>query len=126
MDIKGVLKAVLPLDVRATKGPEKTIKTDSTTDRDANGQMFQGEQQQQPEHGPMSEEQLKKAMDHLKGLAVVKDNHLKVELIQVEGKNFVLIKELNGKVVRRIPESELWSLQVVKDSEKGQLLRKTA
>ena len=125
MDIKGVLKAVLPLDVRATKGPEKTIKTDSATDRDANGQMFQGEQQQ-PEHGPMSEEQLKKAMNHLKSLAIVKDNHLKVELVQVEGKNFVLIKELSGKVVRRIPESELWSLQVVKDSEKGQLLRKTA
>lgn len=126
MDIKGVLKAVLPIDVRAKSNVEKTIKTDNTADRDANGQMAQDGQQKEKEHPPMSEEQLKKALEHLKNLAVVKDNNLTVQLTQKDGKNFVLIKEPTGKVVRNIPESELWTLQVVKDTEKGQLLRKTA
>lgn len=125
MDIKGVLKAVLPLDIRSKKSVEKTIQTGSTTDRDANGQMFQ-EQQQEKEHPPMTEEQLQKALEHLKTLSVVKDHNLTIQLVQVEGKNFVHIQEPSGKIVRRIPEQELWSLQVVKDTEKGQLLRKTA
>jgi uncharacterized FlaG/YvyC family protein len=125
MDIKGVLKAILPIDVRAKENVQKAIKSESTTDRDANGQTASGDQGQE-QHGPMSEEQLKKALEHLKGLAVVKDNNLTVQLTEAEGKKFVLIKEPNGKVVRRIPESELWSLQIVKDTEKGQLLRKTA
>lgn len=125
MDIKGVLKAVLPIDIRA-KSAEKTIKMDSTTDRDANGQMFQGGQQQEKEHPPMTEEQLKKALEHLKAHSVVKEQNLTVVLAKIEEKNFVIIKDLSGKIVRKIPESELWSLQVVKDSEKGQLLRKTA
>lgn len=125
MDIKGALKTILPIENRIKSVGEKLIKTDSATDRDANGQMFQGENQEQ-QHPPMSDEQLKKAMEHLKNLAVVKENSLSVELIEQDGKKFVLLKEFAGKVIRRIPESELWSLQVVKDTEKGQLLRKTA
>lgn len=76
---------------------------------------------------PMSDEQLKKAMEHLKSLPVVKDHQLLLELFTNEGgKRFVLLKEPNGKLIRRIPEDELWTLQVVKETEKGQLLRKTA
>lgn len=123
MDIKSALNAVLPLSLRPRDKVERTIKSDSTTDRDANGQMPSGGEQQQ---GPMSDEQLQKALEHLRSLPVVKDHSLSVELIEQEGRKFVLIKEPNGKVVRRIHESELWSLQVVKSSEKGQLLRKTA
>lgn len=126
MDIKNVLKTVLPMGVNPKTKVEKAIKTDSTTDRDANGQAAYGQNQGEKEKPPMTEEQLKKAIEHLKGLAVVKENNLSVFLTEHEGKKFVLIKEPDGKVVRRIPEAELWTLQVVKDSEKGQLLRKTA
>lgn len=125
MDIKNVLNAILPIGVNPKSKVEKTIKTDSTTDRDANGQMGY-DQQGEKEKPPMTDEQLKKAMDHLKNLAVVKDHNLSVVLTELEGKKFVLIKEPSGKVVRRIAEAELWTLQVVKDTEKGQLLRKTA
>ncbi|GIL16777.1 MAG: hypothetical protein BroJett040_05280 [Oligoflexia bacterium] len=126
MDIKNVLKSVLPIGVNPKAKVEKAIKTDSTTDRDANGQTGYGQQQREKEKPPMTDEQLKKAMDHLKNLAVVKDHNLSVVLTELEGKKFVLIKEPSGKVVRRIAEAELWTLQVVKDTEKGQLLRKTA
>jgi len=123
MDIKSVLNAALPLNIRGKEKVERTIKSDSTTDRDANGQTPGGNQEQ---HQPMSDEQFKKAMDHLKALDIVKDQNLTVELLELEGRKFALIKDNQGKIIRRIPEVELWSLQVVKSSEKGQLLRKTA
>jgi uncharacterized FlaG/YvyC family protein len=124
MDVKNVLGGVTPINIRGKEKVEKTIKSDSTSDRDANGQMASGGDQQQ--HPPMTDEQLKKAIEHLKAHAVVREQNLSVQLYEIEGKKFVLIKEPSGKVVRRIPESELWTLQVVKDNEKGQLLQKTA
>ena len=74
MDIKSVLNAVIPVAIRGKEKVEKTIKSDSATDRDANGQMSQGDSE--PHHPPMSDEQLKNAVEHLKTLAVVKDNKL--------------------------------------------------
>ena len=124
MDIKSALNAVIPLNIRTKDKVDRTIKSDSTTDRDANGQMSQGGGEQQ--HGPMSDEQLKKALEHLQSLQAVKDHELTVELVEVGPRKFVLLKEPDGKVVRRISELELWSLKDVSPTDKGQLLRKTA
>jgi uncharacterized FlaG/YvyC family protein len=125
MNIKGVLGGVIPSDIRPVARVDKGIKADSSSsDRDANGQMAQD--QGQKKHPPMNDEQKKKALEHLRSLAVVKDNSLSVEWASFENKNIVLIKEPSGKIVRRIPEEELWSLQSVQNSGKGQLLRKTA
>lgn len=123
MDVKGILNNIIPLNLRAKDKVEKSIKADSTTDRDANGQSSAGSQEQKRE--PMSEEQLEKSMQHLRGLAVVKENNLSVELLELEGKRFVLLKEPNGKIIRRIPEAELWDLQS-ETGNKGQLLSKSA
>ncbi|MBX3018343.1 MAG: hypothetical protein KF767_10665 [Bdellovibrionaceae bacterium] len=127
MDIRHAIGSLLPTNLRKKDPVERNIKSDSATDRDGNGQMPGQDKNQGEQKPPMSEEQLKKAMDHLKGLPVVKDHNLLVELLTNEGgKRFVLLKEPNGKLIRRIPEEELWTLQVVKETEKGQLLRKTA
>lgn len=124
MDVRNVLGSIMPLNVNKTSPTDRIIKSDSTTERDGNGQMPFGEG---GEHKPpMSEEQLKKAIEHLASHAAVKENNLSVELQTVDGRNFVVIKESNGKIVRRIPEIELWSLKDVQENEKGQLLRKTA
>lgn len=105
---------------------EKGIQTDNTSaDRDANGQQFGGGQQQ-PEHGPMSEEQLSAALEHLKNLPVVKEKNLKVELKFIDQRKFVFITDNLGKVIRRIPEAELWTLNTTKESSKSQLLSKIA
>jgi uncharacterized FlaG/YvyC family protein len=126
MDIKSVLNAVIPLNSRGKERVDRAIKSNSTTDRDANGQMAGGGQQGD-QHPPMSDDQLKKAIEHLKSLDIVREQNLTVELITADGgKKFVVIKEASGKTVRRIPEIELWSLQIAQKSEKGQLLRKTA
>lgn len=127
MDIRNAIGSLLPTNLRKKDPVERNIKSDSATDRDGNGQMPWQEKNEGEQKPPMSEEQLKKAMEHLKGLPVVKDHNLSVELTVSEGgKKFVLLKEPSGKLIRRIPEEELWTLQVMKENEKGQLLRKTA
>lgn len=125
MDIKNVLNSVLPINLRAKERVDQSIKAGTTTDRDANGQQAGKEKEQ---HEPMTEEQLKKAMELLKTFPAVKEHNLSVELVESGNKKFILLKEPNGKIIRRIPEEELWTLQGMKDSEskKGQLLRKTA
>lgn len=127
MDIRGVLNAAIPQTVREKEnaGPtEKVVKSDSTTDRDANGQMASDGGDAHKE--PMSEEQLEKALAHMRALPVVKDHGLVLEVVTMNEKRFVLLKEPSGKVVRRIPEVELWDLIHVKPNEKGQILSKTA
>ncbi|MEZ0393078.1 MAG: hypothetical protein ACAH59_12730 [Pseudobdellovibrionaceae bacterium] len=127
MDIKNALNSILPLNLRAKTAVDRTIKSGNATDRDGNGQMPFDQNQQQKE--PMTEQELEKALQHLKDLPAVKDHNLTVELTEQNGKRFVLLKEPDGKIIRRIPELELWSLPVMTESEpnkKGQLLRKTA
>lgn len=124
MNIKGIVNSVLPIGTREVEKKDKAIKSDSTHDRDANGQQFHGGQEEHKR--PMTPEELKKALEHLKSLAVVKDHNLRLEVREVDNRKFVFLIEPSGKVIRRIPEAELWTLQVMKDSDKGQLIRKTA
>jgi hypothetical protein len=124
MDVKNALNQIIPIGLRTKEPVSKEIKSGSTTDRDANGQQAFSDNQNQ--HPPMSDEQLKKAIEHLKSLPVVKDHNLEVELIESEGKKFILLKEPDGKLIRRIPEFELWSLQIMKNEKKGQILNRSA
>ncbi len=131
MDIKGALNQILPIQIRAKDSAPKSIKSDSTTDRDANGQQAFQEQKQQ-QHPPMTEEEFKKALDHIKGLPVVTDHNLLVEVLMNPGGRLITLSEPNGKIVRRISEQELWTLQIMtkdpwdKGSIKGQILNKSA
>ena len=124
MDIKNALNQILPINLRAKDQVQKAIKSDSTTDRDANGQQAFSDNQKQKE--PMTEEQLQKALAHLRALPVVVDHNLLVELVEVDSKKFVLLKEPDGKIIRRIPEFELWSLQILQEDKKGQILNRSA
>lgn len=125
MDIKNVLNQVIPIKLREKNPIAKSIKSESATDRDANGQQAFGDDKKNQKE-PMTEEQLKKALDHLRSLPVVKDNNLSLELIEAEGHRFVLLKEPSGKIIRRIPELELWSLQIMQEDKRGQLLNRSA
>jgi uncharacterized FlaG/YvyC family protein len=130
MDIKTALNAILPLSQQKAKlSVDKSIKAGNTTDRDANGQTSYDQNQQQQQHPPMTDEQLEKALKHLKEFPAIKEHNLSLEVIEHEGKRVVLLKEPSGKILRRIPEAELWTLPVMSQSDpkpKGQLLRKTA
>ncbi|MFN7729690.1 MAG: hypothetical protein ACK5P7_11085 [Bdellovibrio sp.] len=125
MDIKNVLKGIIPIEPKVIDRLDRTIKSDAASDRDGNGQTPYGEQNQQ-DHGPMSDEQLQKCLEHLQNLPSVKEHSWTAELVKIEGRNFVLLKDAEGKTIRRIQESELWSLQSAGKTDKGQVLRKTA
>ena len=125
MNIKGLISNILPNnEVRAVERAGQTIKSEMTHDRDANGQDFSGGQQQQ-HRDPMTEEQLEKAMEHLRKLAAFKEHKWTVELDSSSEERSVLVKDNLGNLIRRIPELELWTLPT-DDSPRGQLLKRSA
>lgn len=126
MNIKGFISNIIPNnEIRAVESAGKTIKSDSTHDRDANGQeSFSQNNPEQRE--PMSEQQLEKALDHLRNLPASKEHHWTVELgSNDDGSRFVFVKDNLGNTIRRIPELELWNLPAA-DSTRGQLLKRSA
>ncbi|WP_374034823.1 hypothetical protein ACES2I_02820 [Bdellovibrio bacteriovorus] len=125
MNIKGLISNILPNnEVRHVDSIGKTIQSDSAHDRDANGQeQYQNPQQQQRE--PMTEEQLEKAMDHLRSLPAMKEHKWTVELEDEGDGRFVVVKDNLGTIIRRIPELELWTLPS-DNSPRGQLLKRSA
>lgn len=124
MDLKGIGKPIDPLPVINRERVERSISSEKASDREGNGQAsYDGNEKQHP---PMTEEQFQQAIEHLRNLPAVKDNHLEVIAEVREDKRIVILREPNGKVIRRIRENELWTLQAVKDSDKGQLLSRSA
>lgn len=124
MDIKHLGNNIIPT-VNAIKAPSvREMRSEHTTDRDANGQQGQ----QSGEHPQaLTEEELEKAIQYLKTLAGIKENGLYVKLARINGRAFVIIEEPNGKIVRRIPETDLFHLlQRSKDdsNKTGNLLDK--
>lgn len=124
MNIKGLISNIFPKEIRSVESIGKTIKSDQTNDRDANGQQSYGENQQEYRE-PMTDEQLEKAVNHLRNLSAVKEHKWTVHLIAEDDKRFVIVKDNLGNVIRRIPELELWSLPS-DDSPRGQLLKRSA
>lgn len=124
MNIKGLLGAQISPAIRPTEKVDRTIHSDRSNDRDANGQqMYEDGRREKP---PMSEEQIQKALEHLRQLPAVREHRWTVELSVENDKKFVLIKDNLGTLIRRIPELELWSLNVDEPTPKGHLFKKTA
>ncbi len=124
MNIKGLISNIIPTEVRTVDKAERLIKFDETHDRDANGQQA-FDQNQKDKKPPMTDEQLEKAMDHLRNLAATKEHKWQVKLEISESGKHILICDNLGNTIRRIPEIELWSLPT-DHSTKGQLLHRAA
>ena len=108
---------------RADNEKKAEIKSDSSHERDANGQMFRGQ-----EEGPreLTEEELNRVIETLKAHPGVKDNNLTVSVRAINDKHFVLIEDPTGKVVRRVAAKDLWHLlkDTDKDTKKGRIFNK--
>jgi uncharacterized FlaG/YvyC family protein len=123
MNIKGLIPNIQPSEVKAIDRTGRAIQSDTTHDRDGNGQ--EAYQQDQGKRPPMSEEQLENAMEHLRKLPAFKEHRWNVELDESNEGRFVLVKDNLGTLIRRIPEVELWTLPT-DDSPRGQLLKRAA
>ena len=128
MNIKGLGGANLsqpPLNPVNKVDP--TIKSDVTHDRDANGRQDPSDKKQDQKQRKMSPEEFEKSLNHLRSLAVVKEHKWVIEEEIVEDKRFVLVKDNLGTIIRRIPEMDLWTLNLSDEVVgKGHLLHKAA
>ncbi|MCB0347516.1 MAG: flagellar protein FlaG [Bdellovibrionales bacterium] len=102
MNIKGV-KSAITYDLKKIKEQQK--RSEQTTDRDANGQMPHGEHQKKK----FTEEEIKIAVEKMKNFDGIKNNNLNVRFEQVQSIYVVYVEDMTGKVIRRIPESDLVS-----------------
>lgn len=125
MDIKKLFNLPIVAPVKTPNRSEKLNRFDPTQDRDANGQEAY-QQPQKKKYEPMTDEEFKMALEELKKLPAVKEHHWRVSASKENETRFALIKDNLGKVIRRVPEDELYDLIHSKEGTKGQLLRKTA
>ncbi len=119
MNIKSIANNLLPFDIKKVG---RDPKTQASADRDGNGKR-----EDTPKKTPrrnLSKEELENAIKYLKELKGIKDNNLNVRLVLQNGIPVVLVEDHLGKVVRRIPETELSMLDTTEKS-KGNLLDKS-
>ncbi len=132
MDIKNILNAMIPSPGPVKSRMEKSIKTDSSSDRDANGQRQR--QGSGDGRGPLSDSEWVQILQHLKNISAVKEQGWSVERSDLDHRKFVVIKDSEGKVLRRLSERDLSSLLESltpgggssHQETRGQLLRKQA
>lgn len=122
MNIKGLVH-IAPTETKPIERSERTIKSDITHDRDPSGQQFQG--QQEEKRPPMTDEQIEKALEHLRSLPAFKEHKWTAHLDIEDDQRFVFVKDNLGNVIRKIPELELWSLPSSIET-RGQLIKRTA
>jgi uncharacterized FlaG/YvyC family protein len=121
MDIKGLARNLIPFNVNRTKeAPSTRSKTDADNEREGNGQAS-GEGQKRRALTP---EEITDAVKYLEGLPGVKENNLTIRVAATDGITVVYIEDRDGKVVRRIPESELAFLTSNRQKKSGNLLNK--
>lgn len=123
MDIKGVVRNLIPFPsaVKSASEARNThSKTNADNDREGNGQAA-GEEQKRRKLSP---EEITDAVKYLEDLPGVKENSLRVRMEQVDGVTVVYVEDRNGKLVRRIPESELALLTANREKKSGHLLNK--
>lgn len=120
------IKSVGPnLTLTEVKKPEvsKETKLDNSQERDA--QVFYGNGKEQ-EKKKLTDEEIQEVIGHLKELQFVKDNNWTIRLERSGLINTVFVEDSTGKIIRRIPEQDLWGLlsQKNKDQNKGNFLNK--
>ena len=104
---------------------ERPIKTDSSHDRDPQGQQYS---QQEKQKEKMTAEQFEKALTILRKKDFIKDMNWLVSSITENDVRYAWVKDSQGETIRKIIEFDLW--EIFNDSNveetKGQLLKKTA
>lgn len=109
--------------------PTDLVKTDrrvtnKTGDRDPGQGGAGGEQP--PQQHRFTDSELDEALKLLKELPGIKENNLSFRVEKNDARVVVFVEDSHGKIVRRIPDTELWQLLVNKrkDPVRGNLLNK--
>lgn len=125
MDIKNIFK-VSPLAFlyQSKINKSQQLKTDSTTDRDANGQMPFSQKQKQKFNNI---DEFHEAIERLKKLPPVLEHHWSIHIVQSPPLPAIVhLKDSLGNIIKILDEPELASLLDQPIPHKGQLIKKTA
>ena len=118
MNIKSIANNLIPFDIKKVT----RTKAEASSDRDADGKRDQNSGRSPRRN--LSEDELTAAIKYLKELKGIKDNNLNVRLVKENNVPVALIEDQLGKVVRRLPETEL-SMLDTSEKSKGNLLDKS-
>ena len=121
MDVKSVFRSMIPGGLRIGGPARPETKAGSAAERDANGRQEQGAQ---AERQPLTAEEVREVIKYLENLQGVKENNLIVRFKEADGIRVIYIEDRDGKVVRRIPESEFQFVLANKEKKSGHLLNK--
>ena len=101
----------------------KTIKSDETDEREANGQQPFADQEA---HRPLKEEEVEQVLAKIKDNEGIKNSGLSVILTEEAGQKIVKIMAPDGKVVRRFVERDLYFFLYESSKDDIHLVNKTA
>lgn len=122
MNIRSVSpQIILPTEPKSKTEGNADVKPQESTERDGDGRQHQGEQELKRH---LTDEELTEAMEKLRQLPGVKNNNLRVRLVEEEGIKKILLEDPSGKIIRRMSEAQLWSSVQYLDKSTGQLLNK--
>lgn len=121
MDIKNVVRNIVPFSVKKKEEAKAKTALDTDNERDANGQQqHEGDNRRRN----LTQEEIAEAVKCLSELPGVKDNGLNIRIETKDGVTVVYVEDRDGKVVRRIPESELSTLTTGREKKSGHLLNR--
>lgn len=126
MNIRNLLGNLTPVaPATSVAKAERPIKTDSSHDRDPQGQQYS---QQEKQKEKMTQEQFDKAIALLREKHFVKDMNWVVSALTENDVKYAHVQDRDGQTIRKIVEFDLWEIFSDAKSEetKGQLLKKTA
>ncbi len=122
MDFKILPKYPIPFQQdHRVENLREGSRLQSATDRDGGGQAYQQDQKEEEQRRPLTEEEFQEAVRMIESHPGVKNNHLKVHVTLVGKRRFVVIEDLQGKVVRRIEEEDLGSILHSQEDRPGSL-----
>ena len=126
MNIRNMLGNTAPISPATSAAKvDRPIKTDSSNDRDPQGQYYS---QQEKQKEKMTDEQFEKAIAILREKNFIKDMNWIVSRFTENDVKYAWVTDSHGDTIRKIIEYDLW--EIFNDSSvaetKGQLLKKTA
>jgi hypothetical protein len=120
MNIKSVItNPILPVDPK--NKVEGKVRAQSSTDRDADGRR-EGKQEELKRH--LTQQEFDDALKVLGDHPGLKANDLIIKVEVESDTRVIFILDREGKIVRRLSESQLWSATRDKDRQTGRILDK--
>lgn len=123
MNIKNLTSPISSLDSVNRTAPNKEVRTESSTDRDADGRRQRSEDQREEKRHLNDEEKLK-IIEYLKNIPGVQMHNLQVRVQAQQDTCVFIIETLKGERIRRLSVNEAWHLVSEQDQSKGNLLNK--